>query len=161
MALTYFFLLPSLASFRPTSIFSNSDTPYAAIPTLDDDATSDTSSLADDDQVLQRVEHQLDKLPGLTTREKFELAKPLFVRFMLPLFFVYMAGKSSFLAHEGDYLWNCKCRIHDQLWSRSYSALRDSQTFRITSSFSDDQELTRLLPVRLNPTLSSHDDLAS
>jgi len=94
MALTYFFLLPSLASFRPTSIFSNSDTPYSAIPTLDDDATSDSSSLlADDDQVLQRVEHELDKLPGLTTKEKFELAKPLFVRFMLPLFFVYMAGK--------------------------------------------------------------------
>ncbi|GAA5842065.1 hypothetical protein JCM5353_003491 [Sporobolomyces roseus] len=92
MALTYFFLLPSLASFRPTSIFSNPDTPYSAIPTLDDDATSDSSSLlADDDQVLQRVEHELDKLPGLTTKEKFELAKPLFVRFMLPLFFVYMA----------------------------------------------------------------------
>jgi battenin len=93
MALTYFLLLPSLTSFKPTSLFS-SETPYAALPTLDDDTTSDTSSLLEDDQAMQRVERQLEKLPGLTTKEKFELARPLFARFMLPLFFVYLAGES-------------------------------------------------------------------
>ncbi|GAA5894478.1 amino acid transporter YHC3 [Sporobolomyces salmoneus] len=90
MSLTYFFLLPSLASFKPTSLFS-SDTPYAPLPNLDAEATSDTSSLLEEDQVMARVERQLEKLPGLTTKEKFELARPLFARFMLPLFFVYLA----------------------------------------------------------------------
>ncbi|GAA6061190.1 hypothetical protein JCM10212_002403 [Sporobolomyces blumeae] len=91
MALTYLCVLPSLASFRPTSLFSDSETPYAAVPSLDDDDASDSSSTLEDEQVLQQVERQLEKLPALTMRERFELARPLLVRFMLPLFFVYLA----------------------------------------------------------------------
>ncbi|GAA5887570.1 hypothetical protein JCM16303_004247 [Sporobolomyces ruberrimus] len=91
MALTYLFLLPSLVSFKPTSLFSTSETPYAVLPTIDDDATSESSSLLEEQQVFERVEREKEKLPGLTTKEKFDLAKPLFARFMLPLFFVYLA----------------------------------------------------------------------
>lgn len=94
MALTYLFLLPSLVSFKPTSLFSTSETPYAVLPTIDDDATSESSSLLEEQQVFERVEREKEKLPGLTTKEKFDLAKPLFARFMLPLFFVYLAGWS-------------------------------------------------------------------
>ncbi|GAA5855539.1 hypothetical protein JCM3766R1_006352 [Sporobolomyces carnicolor] len=94
MALTYFFLLPSVASFKPTSLVASSDTPYAALPTLDDDTTSDASPLLvgeEEDRVLETVERELEKVPALTTRQKFDLARPLFARFMLPLFFVYLA----------------------------------------------------------------------
>ena len=103
MALTYFLLLPSFNSFQTSSSLS-SETPYSTLP--QDTNNSDTSPLLEeeeeqgeetenDDRIAKQLMEKRDKLPSLTRREKFELAKPLFFRFMLPLFFVYLAGKSS------------------------------------------------------------------
>ncbi|GAA6023232.1 hypothetical protein JCM11491_006488 [Sporobolomyces phaffii] len=103
MALTYFLVLPPLATFQPRS--TSGQTPYAALATTldgDGDVPSDTSRLLgggeeeeDDGDGRRRsgpVETGgVDKLPGLTTQDKFRLARPLFARFMLPLFFVYLA----------------------------------------------------------------------
>ncbi|GAA5976819.1 hypothetical protein JCM5350_007257 [Sporobolomyces pararoseus] len=99
MALTYFLLLPSFNSFQTSSSLS-SETPYSTL--TQDTNNSDTSPLLEeeeeqgeetenDDRIAKQLMEKRDKLPSLTRREKFELAKPLFFRFMLPLFFVYLA----------------------------------------------------------------------
>jgi len=109
MSLTYFFLLPPLSAFGPTS-------PFAAVDsgTEDGGAVGGSSSSpllardgagveeGDGDETEEDEEERLaakeleekEKLPSLTTREKIELARPLVKRFMLPLFFVYLAGAS-------------------------------------------------------------------
>ncbi|GAA5943219.1 amino acid transporter YHC3 [Sporobolomyces koalae] len=86
MAGTYFLLLPPLEAFRQVE---QARTDYEAIPTLEDDMTPD-SNLETDDQV-PRASRGAHEASGLTTRDKFELARPLLVPFMLPLFFVYLA----------------------------------------------------------------------
>ncbi|GAA5955657.1 hypothetical protein JCM21900_005075 [Sporobolomyces salmonicolor] len=92
MSLTYFFLLPPLASFHPTSLLSSTSSaaPYSALPTLDS-SENDSEEVCEDDSLMRQVERNLEKLPWLTTREKIALARPLVGRFMLPLFFVYLA----------------------------------------------------------------------
>ncbi|CEQ39107.1 SPOSA6832_00612, partial [Sporobolomyces salmonicolor] len=92
MSLTYFFLLPPLASFHPTSLLSSTSSaaPYSALPTLDS-SENDSEGVCEDDSLMRQVERNLEKLPWLTTREKIALARPLVGRFMLPLFFVYLA----------------------------------------------------------------------
>lgn len=106
MALTYFLVLPPLATFQPRS--TSGQTPYAALATTldgDGDASSDTSRLLGEDEEDDgdgdrarsgpvETGGEVDKLPGLTTQDKYRLARPLFARFMLPLFFVYLAGES-------------------------------------------------------------------
>ncbi|GAA5954886.1 hypothetical protein JCM3765_007802 [Sporobolomyces pararoseus] len=111
MALNYFLLLPSFNSFQKSTSSSSSETPYSTLTTLSDEDrnnNSDTSPLLEqhdqeeeeaeeeeenNDHVVERqmLKKKEDELPSLTMKEKFELAKPLFFRFMLPLFFVYLA----------------------------------------------------------------------
>lgn len=61
---------------------------YAALPVFDAEE-EETDDVA---EIEIQEEH-------LTAREKIQLARPLLVRYMLPLFFVYLAGTSfsSFL----------------------------------------------------------------
>lgn len=149
MALTYFFLLPSVASFKPTSLVASSDTPYAALPTLDDDTTSDASPLLvdeEEDRVLETVERELEKVPALTTRQKFDLARPLFARFMLPLFFVYLAGaRARKISLSFDNLQSLARslfrRVHDQFGCRADSAVRGSEPTRLSRPRYHDQKL--------------------
>lgn len=110
MAASYFLLLPRLSVFAAiTQSFGNdnragSDAQYSALAATDDseDAGPEdgdvTSPLAGANAAESDTEELLEtrtqaKLPSLTTREKMELAKPLFKRYMIPLFFVYLAGQ--------------------------------------------------------------------
>ncbi|GAA6003343.1 hypothetical protein JCM10207_000285 [Rhodosporidiobolus poonsookiae] len=89
MAAAYFLLLPPLAAFSPSSPFAR--TAYEAVPTATDEEASDDeddTARIDEDALAAKLEQ---KLPSLTTKEKFELARPLVKTFMLPLFFVYLA----------------------------------------------------------------------
>lgn len=99
MALTYFLLLPRLSAFASQSPFSTrtSAATYSPLPpgeslSSDDDEDGVIAAATTEDEVLvAQLEH---KLPSLTTREKIVLARPLVRKFMLPLFFVYLAGTS-------------------------------------------------------------------
>lgn len=98
MTVTYFLLLP-----RPAAFATPSDA-YAAVPLLDSDGEE-----SEDDDLIPTVESGLvaqalgarvislkeAKTAHLTRREKLALARPLAVRYMMPLFFVYLAGSSS------------------------------------------------------------------
>ncbi|GAA6001776.1 amino acid transporter YHC3 [Rhodotorula paludigena] len=96
MALTYFLLLPRLSEFASQSPFSTrtSSATYSPLPRgeslfSDDDEDGVIAAATAENEVLAA---QLErKLPSLTTREKLELARPLVRRYMLPLFFVYLA----------------------------------------------------------------------
>jgi battenin len=111
MAASYFLLLPRLSVFAAiTQSFSSNDravsnAPYSALAATDDseDAGPEDgdvmSPLVGADAAESDTEELLETriqatLPSLTTREKIELAKPLFKRYMIPLFFVYLAGQS-------------------------------------------------------------------
>ncbi|KAL8279937.1 hypothetical protein RQP46_007787 [Phenoliferia psychrophenolica] len=78
MASTYFFLLPSLET------FANVFQAYDSIPVFD---------IQDENEEEEPEVVPAAFLSGihLTRREKLQLAKPLVVRYMLPLFFVYLA----------------------------------------------------------------------
>lgn len=92
MSLTYFLLLPSTSAMSSPSFDA-----YDFIPSLSDD--EDELSDADDESVglqagrgLARTQSAiasggLTKAPHLSTKEKMALAKPLVLRYMLPLFF--------------------------------------------------------------------------
>lgn len=109
MAASYFLLLPRLSVFAAITQSLGNDTRagsnarYSALAAADDseDAGPEdgdvTSPLTGADATEFDTEESLEtriqaKLPSLTTREKIELAKPLFKRYMIPLFFVYLAG---------------------------------------------------------------------
>ncbi|ORY90784.1 batten's disease protein Cln3 [Leucosporidium creatinivorum] len=97
MSLTFYLLLPSFTAMT-TSPFSA----YASIPELedslsdsdDDDEGADLVGGAAREEGYSRraiAEAGLSKAAHLTTSEKLKLARPLVVRYMLPLFFVYLA----------------------------------------------------------------------
>lgn len=86
MAWTYHFLLPSLETFA--SVFQA----YDSIPVFDIEDEED-----EEDDGEGHAPLPPEKGPHLTRMEKLDLAKPLFVRYMLPLFFVYLAGESHIL----------------------------------------------------------------
>ncbi|KAK4703610.1 battenin, partial [Phenoliferia sp. Uapishka_3] len=79
MAATFYFLLPSLETFA--SIFQA----YDSIPVFDVDDEED-----EDGEAAPEVPAEKSGV-HLTRMEKLEIAKPLVVRYMLPLFFVYLA----------------------------------------------------------------------
>ncbi|GAA5911345.1 hypothetical protein JCM6882_002352 [Rhodosporidiobolus microsporus] len=111
MALSYFLLLPPLAAFAPHSPFSTTTagssaraaanraayTPLVGASDserddLDDaDGAEEELDAQEEEERLVRKAEEKDRSPSLTTREKVELARPLVRRFMLPLFFVYLA----------------------------------------------------------------------
>ncbi|GAA5835382.1 hypothetical protein JCM11251_005219 [Rhodosporidiobolus azoricus] len=105
MALTYFLLLPPLSAFAPHSPFSTTSasaartasdrtayTPLVSDPEHEHDGDGDDEvDEREEEERLVRKAEEKDRLPSLTTREKVGLARPLVVRFMLPLFFVYLA----------------------------------------------------------------------
>lgn len=92
MSLTYFLLLPSASTMSSTPFDA-----YAFVPLLSDDEDDEDSDndadlagragrgLARTNSAI--VNGGLSKVPHLTTSEKMALAKPLVVRYMLPLFF--------------------------------------------------------------------------
>lgn len=91
MSLTYFLLLPSFAAMSSTPFSA-----YTSIPELDDslsdsdDGEEDVVAGATREEGYSRraiAEAGLSKAAHLTTREKLKLARPLVVRYMLPLFF--------------------------------------------------------------------------
>ncbi|KAK4048076.1 battenin CLN3 protein [Microbotryomycetes sp. JL221] len=98
MSVTYFFLLPSVQKMSETSL-----TAYDFLPDddSDDDAFSvngsideDISSGASREEGIARraiAKGGLIKANHLSTADKLRLARPLVVRYMLPLFFVYLA----------------------------------------------------------------------
>lgn len=103
MSLTYFFLLPPLSAFTASSPFAASDdlqggsssSPLLRRSLSDGEPSADEEEEEDEDEEERLALKELQEretLPSLTTREKIELARPLVKRFMLPLFFVYLAG---------------------------------------------------------------------
>jgi battenin len=94
MSLTYYVLLPSFSAMTTTPFSA-----YASIPELEDslsdsedeeDDTADLVGRADREEGYTRraiAEAGLSKAAHLTTGEKLKLARPLVVRYMLPLFF--------------------------------------------------------------------------
>lgn len=119
MAASHFLLLPHLSVFaaltQPSIPSGGTSTArYDALASSDREASAgnaseeeergallhDTEETAEEEGAAdeEALEHQLDaKLPSLTTREKIELAKPLVKRYMVPLFFVYLAGTDEML----------------------------------------------------------------
>lgn len=90
MSLSYFVLLPPPDKFANTPFDA-----YASIPELD----SEGEESDDDEYRPQRDVEATRGLVGgslkpahLSTAEKLALARPLVVRYMLPLFLVYLAG---------------------------------------------------------------------
>jgi len=95
MAASFFLLLPPLSALAPGTPFSvGSSSPYA--PLRRGDGDTDVDDLDEDDDLADEalLEQADAALPSLTTREKIALARPLAVRYMLPLFLVYLAGAS-------------------------------------------------------------------
>ncbi|BGP18894.1 battenin CLN3 protein [Rhodosporidiobolus nylandii] len=97
MSLAYFLLLPPLSAFSPSSPFlSTSQSGYSPLAADGDASDSDgedegaDATVAVEEAALRRAAEKA-ALPSLTTQEKVELARPLVRRFMLPLFFVYLA----------------------------------------------------------------------
>lgn len=76
MPVTYFFILP------PTSGFTSPLESYSSVPVFDTEE-ADSPLLVAPTPPLEEIQ--------LTTREKLALARPLLYKFMLPLFFVYLA----------------------------------------------------------------------
>ncbi|POY70414.1 hypothetical protein BMF94_6589 [Rhodotorula taiwanensis] len=113
MAASHFLLLPHLSVFaaltQPSIPSGGTSTArYDALASSDREASAGNASEEEERGALlhdaeetaeeegaadeEALEHQLDaKLPSLTTREKIELAKSLVKRYMVPLFFVYLA----------------------------------------------------------------------
>ncbi|GAA5873953.1 hypothetical protein JCM3774_004050 [Rhodotorula dairenensis] len=108
MAASYSLLLPRLSVFAAiTQAFgadrAGSNVPYSALTATDEAEVTEpdhggdvTSPLVGVDSTGSDAEELLETqiqatLPSLTTKEKIELAKPLFKRYMIPLFFVYLA----------------------------------------------------------------------
>ncbi|GAA5854004.1 hypothetical protein JCM9279_003759 [Rhodotorula babjevae] len=93
MAASFFLLLPPLSALAPTSPFSVvSSSPYAPLRRGDGDPDGDDLDEDEDELPDEALLEQADAaLPSLTTREKIALARPLAVRYMLPLFLVYLA----------------------------------------------------------------------
>ncbi|GAA6048139.1 hypothetical protein JCM3770_003680 [Rhodotorula araucariae] len=96
MAATFFLLLPPLAALTPAPPFARatSAATYAPLSTGEaagedssDDGEADEDDLPDE-ALLERADALL---PHLTTSEKLALARPLVKKYMLPLFFVYLA----------------------------------------------------------------------
>ncbi|KIM73637.1 hypothetical protein PILCRDRAFT_723458 [Piloderma croceum F 1598] len=86
--LTYIFLLPHSSSFSSTSI--STSVAYTPIPSI---------VLDDGDHQAEEVENPQDDFSSvprqsrrhtLTVKDKWRLVRPLFVKFMLPLFCVYL-----------------------------------------------------------------------
>ncbi|KAF7292802.1 Protein BTN [Mycena indigotica] len=79
--LTYFFLLPSPAGFGPTTPYDNT-TAYTALATGEEDIAGEEEGssrpLADKHHVY------------LTLNDKWRLVRPMLIRYMLPLFCVYL-----------------------------------------------------------------------
>lgn len=92
MALTYFLVLPKPEAFHTDSSLAQGIVGYNQVPESDISAEEDTEEAEnldlESDSEGRKIFHD-----ALTTRDKLELAKPLVVRFMLPLFFVYLAGE--------------------------------------------------------------------
>ncbi|KAG8957249.1 battenin CLN3 protein [Tulasnella sp. 419] len=86
--LTYFFLLPASAMFQGTLAPSSA---YTAIPTADPNDASDEEADQTQRTPNSPVEtHHRKRLKvSLTPSDKLRLVKPLFWRFMFPLFCVY------------------------------------------------------------------------
>ena len=96
MSLTYFLLLPSVPKMSTTRLDA-----YDFVPSLsdDDDEEEDETDSNDETDVVGQAGRGLartnsaiasgglSKVSYLTTSEKLTLAKPLVVRYMLPLFF--------------------------------------------------------------------------
>ncbi|KAM0792898.1 hypothetical protein ACM66B_002659 [Microbotryomycetes sp. NB124-2] len=97
MSVTYFFLLPSVSAMSESTLAV-----YDFLPDDDsEDDLSETGEEGDDVSSAALREHGntqraianggLAKASPLTLRDKLTLARPLVFRYMLPLFFVYLA----------------------------------------------------------------------
>lgn len=95
MALIYCLLLP------PTEAFAAPEAAYSTIPE-EEDIDIDTAEL---DRAISIKSSSSEMIQALGTRamakgqtsltpgDKMQLARPLVVKYMLPLFFVYLAGE--------------------------------------------------------------------
>ena len=88
MAATYHFLLPL------PDVFERSRDLYISI--TDDENVLDTPSVTDASEYVEPLAKVERERVRLTTAERFRLAKPLVLPYMIPLFFVYMGEYSSF-----------------------------------------------------------------
>lgn len=91
MAATYFLLLPAPSAFLEETKASYASIPEFEITEEEDEEDVDESVLLNTASVSSIL--QMEEEVNLSVAEKFVLAKPLVVRFMLPLFFVYLAGE--------------------------------------------------------------------
>jgi battenin len=87
--LTYFFLLPHSTCFSSGSSFASAA--YAPIPTIiiNDDEHEEEFQDVGAPEVLGSVMYHQSGKNALTAKDKWTLVRPLFVKFMLPLFCVY------------------------------------------------------------------------
>lgn len=96
MTATYYLLLPKPSTF--SSLEEVVAEVYSSIPEFEINDEEDIEDLEtnEDAPLHGRLNDPsspiLKQEYNLTTSEKFTLAKPLIIKFMLPLFFVYFAG---------------------------------------------------------------------
>lgn len=105
----------ALASTEPDARDAVRDDPADENPSPTDTGAEENAESGEDAE--EALEHRLEeKLPSLSTREKIELAKPLVWRYMVPLFFVYLAGKEHSHRSEDELLVDPPPdgRVHDQ-----------------------------------------------
>ena len=88
MGVVFFALLPKSDAFG-----SNGKTAYTAVPASDEADDVNEDEPTESDAVPSTNRFSLTK-PRLTTKQKIEIAKPLFLPFMVPLFVVYFAEVS-------------------------------------------------------------------
>lgn len=88
MTATYSLLLPKPTEFN--NFNDQEESEYLAVPLANEDDGIEVEEEAGDNADLTPL--KLEEL-SLTTSEKLIIARPLVVKFMLPLFFVYLAGE--------------------------------------------------------------------
>lgn len=121
MGLVYFFLLPASYAFRNTTV------EYAAVPTTDE---AESDEVDDIEPTVTTPEALSIAKPSLSTAQKLELARPLFWKFMIPLFVVYFA-------EVGLRLQTCpkvQCIIDSQDWLYSTPSILESRQHFSTRS---------------------------
>lgn len=168
MAASYFLLLPRLSVFAAiTQAFDSnpvgSNVPYSALGTdevVDEDNPDAehgdaTTALIGGEAAGSDAEELLETriqatLPSLTTKEKIELAKPLFKRYMIPLFFVYLAGTPFPPCRGDEYRADATLRarrVYDQLGRCADVVVRSADQAECSGARPGHQEFARLLPV--------------
>lgn len=84
MCTAYYFVLPPAEAFEQPSTIE-----YTTVPTCEEETRPFNAT----SEYIAPLDKQQREKTALSTAQKFELAKPLVLPYMIPLFFVYMGKR--------------------------------------------------------------------